>query len=60
MVAGIVMYQGDAVQVQAVMEFFVDGVEVDDRRVRETERELEEKVRVSEDSFVDIESLFWG
>jgi hypothetical protein len=60
MVAGIVMYQGDAVQVQAVMEFFVDGVEVDDRRVRETERELEEKVRVSEDSFVDIERLFWG
>jgi hypothetical protein len=60
MVAGIVVYQGDAVQVQAVMELFVDGVEVDDRRVRETERELEEKVRVSEDSFVDIESLFWG
>ena len=60
MVAGVVMYEGDAVEVQAVMELLIDGVEVDDGRVRQAERKLEEEVRMSKDSLVDAERLFWG
>jgi hypothetical protein len=42
------------------MKLFVDGIKVDDGRVRQAERKLEEEVRMSKDSLVDAERLFWG
>ena len=56
-VACIVVDEGDAVFVEAVVEFFVDGVEIDDCGIGEAERELEEEVVVAENGFVDVEGL---
>ena len=58
MVACIIDHYGCAVFVEPVMKFFVDGVEIHHGLGREPDRELEEEVWVSEESFVDVEDRF--
>ena len=53
--ARIVVDERGAVVIKAVVEFLVDGVEVDEFLVGHAQRELEEEIRVTQDCFVDIE-----
>jgi hypothetical protein len=57
---GVVVDEGGAVFVEAVVEFFVDGVEVEDCGGWEAEGELEEEGWVAEEGFVDVEGLGGG
>lgn len=46
--------------VEAPVELFVDGVEVDERAEGEAQREFEEEVGVSDEGFEDVEGGFGG
>lgn len=54
MVASIVVDDADAVLVEAVVGFLVDGIEVDDCGRREANGKLEEEVLVLQDGLVEV------
>jgi len=54
-VARVVVQDRDAVFVEEVVEFFVDGVEADGGGERKAQGELEEEVWVAEEGAVDVE-----
>ena len=63
MVLRVLVDQAHAVFVQAVVEFFVDGVECHDCAERKSDAELEEEVWVAKERFIDVERLraeIWG
>lgn len=58
-VARVVVDQRDAVFIEPVVEFLVDGVQRDYAVVGQPEGQLEEEVRVSEERFVNSKGRFW-
>lgn len=54
-VASVVVDDRDAVFVEQVVEFLVDGVQTDGAREGEAQGELEEEVGVAQEGFVDVE-----
>jgi len=59
MIRRIVGDDGGTVIIELVVEFLVDGVQVDYSGGWEANRELEKEVRVAENSFVNVEALVW-
>lgn len=59
MIRRIVGDDGGTVIIESVVEFLVDGVQVDYSGGWEANRELEKVSRESENSFVDVEALVW-
>lgn len=53
-VLSVIMDDGDAVLVEAEVEFLVDGVQVHERVDGEADHELEEEVAVAQDRFVGV------